>query len=123
MSAFPVQKPIIVSRPKTELRVEVGAKPAVGSIVLARAALFGVVTLSIFFSSSLAGQVMVEKARRDGLHAVVRAKEATKEEAMLREQVLSMKRSSAIDTWAQENRFVAPETNALSAEMEPSASH
>jgi hypothetical protein len=117
MSAFPVQKPIIVVRPKPQLRVEEGVKPAVGSVVLARVAVFGVLTLSIFFSSSLAGQVMVEKARRDNLRAVSRAKEATKEEAMLRDTVQALTRSSAIDTWAQQNNFVAPETSALSAEV------
>ena len=114
MSAVPVQKPIIVPRPKPQLRVEQGVRPAVGSKVLARSALFGALTLSVFFASSLAGQVMVEKARRDGMHAVQRAKDAVKEESLLREQVQSMTRSSAVDTWAQEHGFVAPE--ALSAQ-------
>jgi hypothetical protein len=117
MSAFPVQKPIIVTRPKPQLRVEEGAKPAVASQALARAACFGVLTLSVLLSSSLAGNVMLEKARRDNLRAVSRAKEATKEEAVLREKVQSMMRSSAIDRWALQNNFVAPETDALSAEI------
>jgi len=115
MSAVPVHKPIIVPKPRPELRVEQGVKPAVGTNVLTRSIAFCVLTLSIYFVSSLSGQVMVEKARREGLSAVTRAKDAVKEEAMLREKVQALTRASAVDTWAEENGFVAPE--ALSAQV------
>jgi hypothetical protein len=109
MSAVPVQKPIIVTRPKPQLRVEQGVRPRAASSVLAKTVVFGVLTLGVFFSSSLAGQVMVEKARRDGIRATERLKAAAKEEAILRDRVLSMTRESAITAWAQENGFVSPE--------------
>lgn len=109
MSAVPVQKPIIVTRPKPQLRVEQGVRPRTRTNVLAKVVVFGVLTASVFFASSLAGQVMVEKARRDGIRATERLKSAAKEEAILRDRVLSMTRESAIATWAQENGFTAPE--------------
>jgi hypothetical protein len=109
MSAVPVQKPIIVTRPKPQLRIEQGTRPVASSKAVTRTVLFGALTLSFFFSSSLAGQVMVEKARRDGMHAVQRAKDANKEEALLRDKVQSMTRSSAIDAWALQHDLIAPE--------------
>jgi hypothetical protein len=109
MSAVPVQKPIIVTRPKPQLRVEQGVRPAVASKVIAKTALFGVIALSCYFSSSLAGQVMVEKARRDGLRSVERSKAAVKEESLLRQSVLSMTQASAVATWAEQNHFIPPE--------------
>jgi hypothetical protein len=107
MSAVPVQKPIVVTRPKPQLRVEQGIRPSTLSRVVARSVVFGVLTLGIFFASSLAGQVMVEKARRDGIRAAERLKTAGKEQAILRDRVLSMTRSSTVSAWAQENGFVS----------------
>ena len=116
MSAVPAQKPIIVPRPaRPQLRVEIGVQPSVKSKVFAKSALFAVLTLSFFFSSSLAGQVMVEKARRDGLHAVERARDASKETAILRDRVQDLTRGSAIDSWALENGFTTPELMAMQA--------
>lgn len=110
MSAVPVQKPIVVTRPKPQLRVEQGVRPSAISRIATKSVVFGVMTLSIFFASSLAGQVMVEKARRDGIRAAERLKAATKEEAILRDRVLSMTRSSSVSAWAQENGFVSLDT-------------
>ncbi len=53
---------------------------------------------------------MVEKARREGIRAVERNKDAAKEVALLRDKVQAMTRSSAIDSWAEINHFVAPES-------------
>ncbi|HVT13437.1 MAG TPA: hypothetical protein VHE55_14315 [Fimbriimonadaceae bacterium] len=110
MSAVPVQKPIIVTRPKPQLRVEQGTAPSTASRVLSRSAALASVTLAVFFASSLAGQVMVEKARRDGLHAVGRARDAAKEVALLRQSVQDMTQPSRVDEWAQENGFVSPDS-------------
>ncbi len=109
MSAVPVQKPIIIARPKPQLRVEVGTRPSVGSKATARTVIFGVLMFSVFFSSSLAGQVMVEKARREGMRMIERSRATSKEVGLLRDQVQSMTRASAIDAWAQANGLVAPE--------------
>ena len=121
MSAVPVQKPIIVTRPKPQLRVEQGVRPAVASKVIARSALFGVIALSCFFSSSLAGQVMVEKARRDGLRSIERSRTVAREESLLRQSVQSITQASAIATWAEQNHFIPPEE--LVAETIPSDSN
>lgn len=116
MSALPVEKPIIATRPKPQLRVEQGTRPSVASNSFGRVIAFGALSLAVFFSSSLAGQVMVEKARREGMRAVQRAKDATKEEALLRDKVQALTRESAIDAWATANGFVALEAlNAKSA--------
>ena len=118
MSAVPVQKPIIVARPKPQLRIELGTKPRANSKALTRSVLFGALTLSVFFASSLVGQVMVEKARRDGIHAVARAKDAAKDVALLRDRFQAMSRASAIDAWAISHDLVPPES--LTAQQEPS---
>jgi hypothetical protein len=109
MSAVPVQKPIIVTRPKPQLRVEQGIRPSVVSKAFANVVVFSALSLSFFFSSSLAGQVMVEKARREGLSSTQRAKLAVKEESLLRERVQSITRASAIAAWAEQNHFIPPE--------------
>ena len=119
MSAVPVQKPIIVPKPRPELRVEQGVKPAVSTNVLSRCIAFGVLTLGVYFVSSLSGQVMVEKARREGMSAVTRAKDAVKEESTLRERVQALTRSSAVDTWAQENGFLSPDKLTAQVSAEP----
>ncbi|HTQ09619.1 MAG TPA: hypothetical protein VMI31_06065 [Fimbriimonadaceae bacterium] len=111
MSAVPVNKPIIIARPKAkpELRVEQGTRPSILSLLLAKAVLFAMLTLGIYFASSLAGQVMVEKARRDGLRAVERNQAASKEVAFLRDQVQAITDSSAIASWAELNHMIPPE--------------
>ncbi|HWA84297.1 MAG TPA: hypothetical protein VG820_12710, partial [Fimbriimonadaceae bacterium] len=103
-------KPILVTRPKPQLRVEQGTAPSVASRVLTKSATLVAVTLAVFFASSLSGQVMVEKARRDGLRAVGRAKDAAKEVALLRQSVQDMTQPSRIDAWAEENGFVSPDS-------------
>lgn len=118
MSAVPVQKPIIVTRPKPQLRIEQGTKPRANSKVLTRSILFGVLTLSVFFASSLVGQVMVEKARREGIRSVERAKDAAKDVALLRDRFQSMSRASAIDGWALSHDLIAPES--ITAEQDSS---
>jgi len=123
MSAVPVQKPIIIARPKAkpELRVEQGTKPSVLTLILSRAVLFALLTLGIFFASSLAGQVMVEKARRDGLRAVERNKAATKEVALIRESVQALTSSTAIQAWAERNGFIPPEGLVAESQVAPAA--
>jgi hypothetical protein len=111
MSAVPVQKPIIVTRPKAQpqLRVEQGTKSSVATVILVKSAIFCGLTLSAFFASSLTGQVMLEKARIEGIHAIERSKAATKEDALLRGRVQALTSSSAIDSWATQNHFIPPE--------------
>lgn len=109
MSAVPVQKPIVITRPRPDLRVEQGGRVSVASTVGAKAMQFGLMTLCIFLCSSLAGQVMVEKARRDGLKATSRAKDAGKAESLLRAQIQELTSTAAVDAWAQTHGYFAPE--------------
>jgi hypothetical protein len=59
------------------------------------------------FAASLIGNVMVEKARRDGIRSMERARFAARESAALREQVQALTSPKAIDDWAKANGFVA----------------
>src|SRR5688572_33048980 len=62
-----------------------------------------------FMASSLAGQVMVEKARREGLRASERAREARKVEAVLRQKIDYLGSLGTVEAWATSHNFVAPD--------------
>lgn len=109
MSAVPVHKPIVVTKPRPELRVEQGGKVGVLSRIGTKVFQLSLITLAVYLCSSMGGQVLMEKARREGLKAVSRAKEAVKSEALLRNQVQDLTSTYAIDTWAKENGYLAPE--------------
>jgi hypothetical protein len=68
-------------------------------------ALFIAVVLLTFFASSLAGHVAVEKARREGLRALERAKEARKAEVVLRNRVDLLTGIRSVETWSAANGF------------------
>jgi P2-related tail formation protein len=67
------------------------------------------VTFSAF---SLAGQVMVEKARRDGIRAAQRARAASGEISALRLRVQALTSSSSIEQWAVTNGFTPADQTA-----------
>jgi len=71
--------------------------------------LFLVVGGSTFFASSLAGHVMVEKARREGISARQRAGDARKAGALLRARVDALTSLGAVEAWANSHGFVAPD--------------
>ena len=68
---------------------------------------FTIVAGMTCFMFSLLGNVMVEKARRDSIRSVERARYAARESAVLREQVQSLTNAYAIDEWARANGFAA----------------
>jgi hypothetical protein len=76
------------------------------AVFIARGTLFLALTAVTCATSSLAGQVMVEKARREGIRAAERASVAKNAEAALRTQVNLLTSDRSIETWAQENGFV-----------------
>jgi len=59
--------------------------------------------------SSLVGHVMVEKSRHDGIAALSRLREASKAESVLQERVYSLANVEAVQAWAMQHGFVAPE--------------
>lgn len=113
MSAVPATRTTTGPAVRPQLRVHVRPKPSIGSVVLNRFFAFSCIAIFAFFVSSLCGQVMVEKARREGIKALSRAVDARKEEASLRRRIDSLSSLSSIDDWARTHGFVSPESVAL----------
>lgn len=109
--------PIIIELPRTRIQRQpvrrVKTQKRVSALV-AQTASFLVVAGLAFSTCSLVGQVMVEKARRDGIRASDRARIASRDIAALREDVQDLSSSQSIDDWATANGFVptdsAPKT-------------
>jgi hypothetical protein len=70
---------------------------------------FGLIASVAYLGGGLAGQVMLEQARREGLWARERAREARRAEAFLRKRVDDLSSFTAIHRWAASHGFVAPE--------------
>src|SRR5207245_1881150 len=85
---------------------KVQAKKRVSTLV-GQMACFAIVTGIAFSTLSLAGQVMVEKARRDGIRATARARQTSRDIAELRGQVQDLSSSRSIDEWAAANGFIS----------------
>ena len=101
--------PIIIELPRTKIQRQpirrVKTQKRVSALV-AQSASFVVVTGIVFSTFSLMGQVMVEKARRDGIRASERARSASRDIAALRQDVQNLSSSQSIDDWATSNGFV-----------------
>jgi hypothetical protein len=67
---------------------------------------FAAVAALTFCSFSLVGQVMVEKARRDGIRATTRARGAANQVAEARLEIQKLVSPAAVDEWATVNGFV-----------------
>lgn len=127
MSALPVLEPYVepavVTRPRPRPRTpetvvielprhRVKRKQATkaGTKGLVTNAIGFVALASVTFCSvSLAGQVLVEKARRDSISASGRARAATREIATLRQRVQDLTSSRSIEEWALANAFAPTE--------------
>lgn len=86
---------------ESQKRVSALAMNALGFVVL---------SACTFSAVSLAGQVMVEKARRDSISATARARTASREIAELRQRVQNLNSSSSIEDWAATNGFIPTES-------------
>jgi hypothetical protein len=62
-----------------------------------------------YLVSSLTGQVMVEKARRDGIRASSRALEARKVEGELSKRLDLLTSFASVDEWAKTHNFLPPD--------------
>lgn len=116
-----IPAPIIIELPRTRTHRQpvrrVKTQKRVSSLV-AQTVSFVLVTGIAFSTCSLMGQVMVEKARRDGIRASDRARSASRDIAALRQDVQDLSSSQSIDGWATSNGFVptdsAPKTPGVS---------
>jgi len=97
------------AKSKTRAKAEARAKDR----LLGKALLFVVLTVSSYAASSLSGQVMVEKTRREGIVASSRAQLAQEKEKTLRTQIDDLLRPSSIESWAMENGFVLNDAPAI----------
>ncbi len=70
-----------------------------------QAIVFSVLTFAIASASSLAGNVMMERARRDGISAAKRTREAIASEAVLQRNVDRLSSVEAITDWTRTHGF------------------
>ena len=107
MSAVPIYKPQVETRP--QLRVVPGTGPTVATQIVRSVLTFTLVALFVFGMSSLAGHVMVEKARREGIRAKQRLGSATTAQSVLAKQIEALSNDSDLEAWALRNGCVAPD--------------
>lgn len=77
--------------------------------IVAHAALFVAVTLVTYGVSGMAGNVMLERARKAGGDAQGRLLEATRREASVRLRLETIANPRAVEEWALEHDFASPE--------------
>ena len=105
-------EPIIIELPSVRTRKGRSKKAKTQkrvSTIVGQVATFAVITGIAFSTISLAGQVMVEKARRDGIRATALARQTSREIADLRGEVQDLASSRSIDDWAAANGYVPTE--------------
>jgi hypothetical protein len=106
MSAIPLPNVRTETRPLTRTRAVSKQRKVVGEAILAYSAAFAFLVAATYGASSLAGQTMMEQARREGLHAKERALDARKDVATLRQRVERLVGMRSIDQWASVRGFV-----------------
>lgn len=110
MSAVPAIRTRIETRPN--LRVVSGSRQAPIVQAMRTMTAFLLVTLVAFGASSLAGHVMVEKTRRDGIRATQRLKAAVTSQLVLAKQIDALSNPAELERWARQSGFVAPDAKA-----------
>ncbi|MFN3729502.1 MAG: hypothetical protein ACK4XJ_07305 [Fimbriimonadaceae bacterium] len=80
--------------------------------------LFLGLTAATFFASSLAGNVLVEIARVEGIEARNRTSYARQQEALLRGRIERLKSLDVIDQWASRHGMLPPERLASGIRVE-----
>ncbi len=101
----PAQQPVIRRKKKRMSK----ARSAAIQRACEQSAAFCLVAIATFMLSSLVGHVMVEKSRRDGIAALTRMRLAKKAESELSEQVYALSNGDAVQSWAAEHGYKAPE--------------
>lgn len=98
----------VVTREQAKAKAQAKPKVKVGQ----RLAVFATIAGVAFMCSSLLGQVMVEQARREGIRAMERAREARKMEAVLRSRLDVLTNLTSVEEWAKSKGMLAPEQQA-----------
>jgi hypothetical protein len=107
MSAVPATNTTTTAAPR--LRARVARRSKTQTALKSRALAFATIVASTYLVSSLFGQVMVEKARREGISAVARASDARKMEAVLTRRLDSLTSLTSVDQWAKTHNFFPPD--------------
>lgn len=105
MASIPVSRTTTVLAPT--YRVATRARVRGKSNLLTAAVAFLGLTYASFSAASLAGSVLTEQARREGIQAMARTRAARMAEATIAAQVDELKSLRVIDQWARQNGFVA----------------
>lgn len=105
MSAIPVGRAGVLTRPQLRTRAQVKAR----ANVAARTFLFMTVAAGSYVAATLSGQVLLEQARRQSLSSQARTTEARQAESVLRHQVDELSSLASIAAWARANGFSAPD--------------
>jgi hypothetical protein len=101
--------PVVIELPRTRVprqqvaRIQTRKRT---SNLVSTSACFVAVSAITFCSLSLVGQVMVEKARRDGIRASARARAAANQVAELRGNIQALVSAGGIEAWAIEQGFI-----------------
>jgi hypothetical protein len=109
MSSVPASRS---TRAQSARRVQTRSKArtaeAAIAYVLTRTILFGAVAVSVFFASSMLGQVKMEQARKEGLRVRMRLANATASTDMLRRRVNELIDPIKLNGFATSRGFVRP---------------
>lgn len=100
----PMPRAVPRSRPQTSVRPLIDFLTDATSLACAMSVLVGLTYLSV----SLAGQVMVEQTRREGIRASVRAREAHHAGAILKRQIEAMTSPKSVADFAAAYQFEIP---------------
>lgn len=92
-----------VSGRRSRSRSKVAAR--VLSTIVSRLIVFGVVAIATYFMSSMAGQVQMEQARKEGARAKLRLMEAERSADDLARKVSALQDETRVALWAESNGF------------------
>jgi ABC-type branched-subunit amino acid transport system permease subunit len=101
----PIEAPVPQTRTLERTHTRVVTRPGILTIALAQCAAFATIAGSVYGVAGLAGQVALEHARQDGIHAVARAEVARKMELQLRARLEQLESPDQIQTWALGHGF------------------
>lgn len=112
MSAIPMTAPAISPRSAPSARARnapiFGARSGAATfqMVAVRLLVFGMIMAVAYGFSSLAGQTMMEQARREGIRSQERARQARMDVSILRQRVDRLTSMKSIDGWALSHGMV-----------------
>ncbi len=114
MSAIPLVRPQIGSIRQHAIARNRAVGQSVQSVAVMSIA-FLLIALGAYGFSSLAGQTMMEQARREGIRAQERARQARMDVALLRQRVDRLTSMKSIEAWAESRGMQTPEGRILKA--------